>query len=132
MDTSALVALERAGKDWPQALGALAEEAAVLPAIVCAELLVGVELADSGQRAADRRAKIEALVQAVGIVDFDGDIAARWAELFALLRRSGRMIPSNDLSVAATARHLGFGVLVGPGDEDHFRQIPGLRIETIR
>ena len=33
------------------------------------------------------------------------------------------LIPSNDLAVAATAQHLGFGVLVGPLDEHHFRRV---------
>jgi hypothetical protein len=33
--------------------------------------------------------------------------------------------------VAATAFHLGFGVLVGPRDEEHFRAVPGLRVEVL-
>jgi predicted nucleic acid-binding protein len=41
------------------------------------------------------------------------------------------MIPSNDLAVAATALELGYGVLVGPRDEGHFRQVPGLRIVVL-
>jgi len=131
IDTSASVALERAGEDWQQALGSLAGEAVALPAIVYAELLVGVALADSEKRATARRAKIDALVDIAGIVDFDADVAAQWAELFALLRQRKQTIPANDLAVAATARHLGFGVLVGPADEAHFRQIPGLRVEKI-
>jgi len=54
----------------------------VLPAIVYAELLVGVHLAESPP-------------------------------------------------VAATALHLNFGVLVGPRDEAHFREVPGLRVELL-
>ena len=57
--------------------------------------------------------------------------AERWAELFATLSRRGRLIPANDLAVAATALHLGFGVLVGPQDEAHFRSVPGLRVERL-
>ena len=41
------------------------------------------------------------------------------------------MIPSNDLAVAATARHLDYAVLVGQGDEKRFRGVPGLRIERL-
>lgn len=131
IDTSASVALERAGEGWENLLKRMAGEPVALPAIVYAELLVGGALADTPKRAAARRKKIDALVDAVGIVDFDADVAARWAELFALLRRRGQMIPSNDLAVAATAQQLGFGVLVGPDDEAHFRQIPGLRVEKV-
>jgi tRNA(fMet)-specific endonuclease VapC len=132
IDTSALVALERMGAGWEEPLARIATEPVAIPAIVYAELLVGVALAGSGKRAAMRRAKIDALVRAAGIVDFDQDIAAQWAELFAELSRQGRLIPSNDLAVAAMARQLGFGVLIGPADESHFRQVPGLRIQLLR
>jgi hypothetical protein len=33
--------------------------------------------------------------------------------------------------VAATARQLKFGVLVGPRDEQHFRSVPDLRVEVL-
>lgn len=69
VDTSALVAAERHAEQtalshpaiWDRIVGRLAKEAAVLPAAVYAELLVGAELADSEGRAAARRAKIGAL-----------------------------------------------------------------------
>jgi predicted nucleic acid-binding protein len=103
----------------------------VIPAIVYGELLVGVALAGNRKRAAARRARIDGLVALTGVTEFDQPIAARWAELFALLSRRGRMIPSNDLAVAATARHLDYGVLVGPADERHFRQVPDLPVHTL-
>ena len=139
IDTSALVAAERQGesgvashsKGWNRLLGRLAGEAAVLPAAVYGELLVGVQLADSPKRAAARRARIDTLAVRVPIVDFDASIAEEWARLFAQLSRSGRLIPANDLSVAATARHLGFPVLVGPSDERHFRAVDGLSVEVL-
>ncbi len=132
IDTSALVAIERAGKAWDVALQPFAEQEVVLPAIVYAELMVGVELADTPRRAALRRAKVEALAGAVGLVDFGPAIARQWAALFAELSRGGRLIPSNDLAVAATARELGFAVWVGPRDEAHFRTVPGLSVEVLR
>ena len=97
-----------------------------------AELLAGVRLADTPARAVSRRAKIEAPVSRVPVVEFGAGAAAQWAELFATLSRAGRLIPANDLVVAATARFLAFGVLVGPRDEAHFRTVPGLRVETLR
>lgn len=132
IDTSALVSLERAGEDWDEALGPLGEEEAVIPAIVRAELLVGVRLADSPTRAAARQAKIDALFTRLPIVDFTRETADHWADLFVVLSRSGEMIPANDLAVAATAVQLGFGVLVGPKEERHFRRIPDLRCEPLR
>ncbi len=129
LDTSALVAVERASRPWRRALP---DEPAALPAIVLAELLVGAELADSRRRAADRRAKIGALVSAIPVVEFGAATAERWAELFGRLSRAGRLIPSNDLMVAATALELVFGVMVGPSDEAHFRAVPGLRVVVLR
>jgi len=106
-------------------------EPAVVPAIVYAELLVGAELAETAERRALRRARIGALISGMPVVEFGAEIAERWARLYAILSRQGRLIPSNDLSVAATALHLGFGVLVGPRDEAHFRQVPELRVERL-
>lgn len=114
-----------------EALSALRDEPAALAAIVYAELLSGVHLADSPERATERRAKIEALVTRVPVVEFGPAAAERWAEVFAMLHRAGKLIPANDLEVAATALELGFGVLVGPSDEAHFRRVPGLRVESL-
>ena len=127
IDTSALVAVERSGAG----LHVASDEVVALPAIVLAELLVAVRMADTAERAATRQRKVEALVHRVAVVPFDGLIAERWADLFAHLRRDGTVIPSNALCVAATALHLGFGVLVGPRDEGHFRLVPDLRIEVL-
>lgn len=139
VDTSALVAAERlAGARgtagvaaWEAVLGQLADEPAVLPAVVYAELMLGVFLADTPTRAATRRAKIEALTLRMPIVDFGPAIAEDWARLFATLSRQGTLIPANDLAVAATARHLGFAILVGPSDEAHFRRVPDVEVKAI-
>jgi len=131
MDTSALVALERAGGDWDRVVEVVGDEPLVLPTATLAELLVGVLLADTPLRAVRRQARVDGFASRAPVVAFDADVAARWAELFAALRREGRLIPSNDLIVAATALHLGFGVLVGPQDEEHFRRVDGLRVEVI-
>jgi predicted nucleic acid-binding protein len=134
LDTSALVAMERstASGVWPDALTGAGDTPVVLPAIVYAELLAGVRMAENPTRAAVRRAKVHALASRVQIVDFGPAIADRWADLFATLSAQGRLIPSNDLAVAATALHLGFGVLVGPADEAHFRAVPDLSVVVLR
>lgn len=130
IDTSALVYRERAGSGWGGLLAEL-DESVVLPAIVYAELLIGAGLARSASRGTARRAKISALVGRVALVEFGQEIAERWADLFAHLSRRGELIPANDLAVAATALHLGFGVLAGGDDEQHFRRVPQLRVETL-
>ena len=129
IDTSALVALERLETPWVE--GFPEHEPASIPAIVYAELLVGVHLADSRRRAAARLAKVKALVATIPIVDFGPAIAERWADLYSRLSREGRLVPANDLAVAATALEQSCGVLVGPRDEAHFRAIPGLRVVVL-
>jgi predicted nucleic acid-binding protein len=132
IDTSALVTVERAGTQWERALADVGDEPAVVPAIVYAELLVGVHLADTEARAVNRRRRIDALVTRCPVVELDRAIATLWAELFAKLSRRGRLIPASDLAVAATALSLGFHVLVGPKDEEHYRRIPALRCVRLR
>ena len=128
IDTSAVVALERGASNWEDALS---EEPVAVPAIVYAELLVGVRLADTPERAASRQKKIDALIARAPVIEFGSEAAERWAHVFADLRRAGTVIPSNDLVVAATALNVGFGVLVGAGDEGHFRSVQGLRVEVL-
>jgi predicted nucleic acid-binding protein len=129
IDTSAVVAWER-GAMIPAALDRGAPVA--VPTIVYAELLAGVRLADSPRRAAERQAKVDALIGRAPLVGFGEEAAREWADLFGALRARGAMVPGNDLIVAATAVALGFGVLVGPAGEAHFRAVPGLRVEVMR
>jgi tRNA(fMet)-specific endonuclease VapC len=131
IDTSALVSVERSERALEEALSDLDEETVALPAIVYAELLAGVQLAETPARAAARRAKVDALTKRVPVVPFGPAAAERWAEVFAALQRAGTPIPANNLVVASTALELGFGVLVGPRDEVHFRRVAGLRVERI-
>jgi predicted nucleic acid-binding protein len=129
VDTSALVALER---DSIEALSDLpVQEILTIPAIVWAEVMIGVLLADSPARAARRRDLMERVKQALGIKPFTAEVAEHYASIHACLARAGTMIPSNDIAVAATAQSLGFGVLVGPRDETHFRLVPNLAVSVL-
>jgi predicted nucleic acid-binding protein len=127
IDTSALVAVERAGTGWERALDDVGDEQAVVPAIVYAELLVGVHLADTAARASNRRRRIDALIMRCPVVEFDRAIAARWAETV----RKAQPGRPNDFCQRPRGRGdrfaPGLGVLVGPKDETHYRRIPELR-----
>ena len=130
LDTSALIAWERAQNEGQEVL-LDGEEELVMPAVVWAEALAGVRLADSERRAARRMARLEALRRIMGIEPFTAETAEYHADIFAELTQSGTMIPQNDIAVAATARILGCGVLVGPKDEAHFRKVPGLTVRVL-
>lgn len=130
LDTSALIAWERA-QDAGQEISLDDTEELVMPAVVWAEALAGVRLADSAARAVRRMARLEALRRLMGIEPFTAETAEHHADIFAELTQSGTMIPQNDIAVAATARCLGCGVLVGPKDEAHFRRITGLEVRVL-
>lgn len=130
LDTSALVAWERA-QNAGLAVDIDAAEELVMPAVVWAEALAGVRLADTALRAARRMARLEALRRLMGIEPFTSETAEHYADIFAELSQHGTMIPQNDIAVAATARCLGCGVLVGPQDEVHFRRIMGLEVRVL-
>lgn len=130
LDTSALVAWERA-RNAGQSVTLDDSEELVMPAVVWAEALAGVRLADSAARAARRMAWLESLRRMMGVEPFTAETAEHHADIFAELTQKGMMIPQNDIAVAATARCLGCGVLVGPRDEAHFRRIDGLDVRLL-
>jgi predicted nucleic acid-binding protein len=130
VDTSALVEMERALAER-RTLALADDEILALPAIVWAEALVGVRLADTPALAARRRARLETLRAWMEPEPFTTATAEHYADIFADLSASGTLIPSNDMIVAATARQLGFGVLVGPRDEAHFRRVANLQIHVL-
>lgn len=131
IDTSALVEMERLLEQGAAVPQSLSSESAIVPAIVWAEALIGVRLADSSVRAARRRAHLEAIRLHAEIVPFAPEIAEHYADIHAELARAGTPIPQNDLAVAATGRAFGFAVLVGPKDEQRFAQVDGLDTRVI-
>ena len=131
LDTSAVVDLERSEKSLETALNQHLDEPMVIPMVVWAELLAGVRMAGTPDRAAHRRARLEQLRLHVPLVPFDAAIAENYADIFAECLRNGRMIPQNDMAVAATARRLGYVVLVSKRDEAHFRRVEGLKVVTL-
>lgn len=130
LDSSALVAWERA-ENAGQVVALGDDEQLIMPAIVWAEALAGVRLADSAARAARRMARLEAMRRAMGIEPFTAETAEHHADIFAELTQCGTMIPQNDMAVAATARSLDCGVLVGPKDEARFRRVAGLEVRIL-
>lgn len=132
VDTSAVVAFERADSGFDRMLDELGSETVVMPAIVLAELLTGTHAVRDPLLGRRKRAALADLLAQVPLVDFGREIAERWAELVTELRGRGQLIPANDVQVAATALQLGYGVLVGERGEAHFGRIAGLRIERAR
>lgn len=102
-----------------------------MPAIVWAEAMVGVHLASPSKRAERRLAWLWTMRDACPLEDFSAETAEVYAHIHCQIAGIGRMIPQNDIAVAATARCLDAAVLVGPQDEAHFREVEGLRVVVL-
>ncbi|HMO52323.1 MAG TPA: type II toxin-antitoxin system VapC family toxin [Kiritimatiellia bacterium] len=130
LDTSALIVWERAQAKGER-VDMSPDELISIPAIVWAEALIGVRLAATPRQAAQRRARLEALRSVTQLIPFTPDIAEHYADIYSELSCAGTPIPQNDMAVAATARSMGYGVLVGASDEQHYRCVQGLHVHVL-
>ena len=99
LDTSVLIAYERATIDR----GALDSDELAIGAVSVAEYRVGIEMADSPERAADRARALVAITSAVDVLDYTERTAACHARLIADARRAGKPRGAHDLIIAAHA-----------------------------
>ncbi len=99
LDTSILIAYERGTIDRV----ALDLDELAIAAISVAEYRVGIELADTPSRAADRARALAAITSAVDVLDYTHATAACHARLIAHVRRTGPPRGAHDLIIAAHA-----------------------------
>jgi tRNA(fMet)-specific endonuclease VapC len=97
-----------------------------LSSVVLGELLAGFAV---GSREAQNRRELATFLDSprVDVLPVTTDTATFYATVFALLRRKGRPIPTNDLWIAATALEHGLSLVTS---DVHFREIEGLRLIT--
>jgi tRNA(fMet)-specific endonuclease VapC len=122
LDTGVLVAAVRGRLD-PSAYAE--EDDVVIPAVVLAEYLTGVELDEDPARAAAQRAFLDELLAVLPVADYTGVVAAHHAMLLAYVRRDGRPRGAHDLIIAATARATG-RLLVTTDQRAGFADLPGV------
>ena len=98
-----------------------------MSAVTQGELLGGIQLVDNPSRRSQLVTMYEQVVSdATEILPVDQKVAERYAEIYAMLRRKGRPIESNDMWIAATA--LADGLVLVSSDQ-HFRFVDGLQVE---
>jgi len=118
LDTSIVVALFQGG---PAIQARLAEAAEVfLPSVVLGELHYGA--VRSGRSEANA-ARIDDFAGACTVLPIDAPTARRYGQVKGLLRARGRLIPENDVWIAAYA--LEHGLVVVTRDR-HFDEVEGL------
>ncbi|ADP79685.1 PIN domain-containing protein [Pseudofrankia inefficax] len=121
LDTNVLVAFERGTVDqfaWDD------DEVAVA-AVTVAEYRVGIELADSAERAAQRSRSLAAITAALDVLAYTSGTAAHHARLMAWSRKSGRPRGRHDLIVAAHAAETG-RTIVSRDAKARFADLPGV------
>ena len=98
-----------------------------VPAIVVGELFAGFRI---GKRYAyNNRVFADFLSEVnVEVVDVTYDIAQRYGEIVAQLKKNGTPIPTNDIWVAATVLETGSRLITY---DKHFKNVPGLYIVSL-
>jgi predicted nucleic acid-binding protein len=99
LDTNVVIAYQRGTIDRT----ALDDDELAMAAVSIAEYRVGIELADSAQRAADRARALAAIASAIDILDYTEATAAHHARLIAHVRKIGKPRGAHDLIIAAHA-----------------------------
>ena len=99
LDTNVLIGYERETIDR----AALDADELAVAAVSIAEYRVGIELADTPGRAADRARALVAITSSVDVLDYTEATAACQARLIAHARRTGTHRGAHDLIIAAHA-----------------------------
>lgn len=121
LDTNVLIAYERGTLDRTL----LDDDELAIAAITVAEYRVGIELADTVARAADRARALAAIVSAVDVLDYTDATAAHHARLIAHARRAGTPRGAHDLIIAAHAAETG-RIILSRDAKARFGDLPNL------
>ena len=127
LDSSILVAFERRRFDLERFLTDHSPPA--IAAVTAAELLIGVERADTPERRARREAFVENIFALIPIIPFDLAQAKLYAVHFAELSRRGEVIGDRDLQIAVTALSLDYDLATLNVRE--FQRVIGLSLTDV-
>jgi predicted nucleic acid-binding protein len=128
IDTSILVAWERAAKTGTPASFDPTSGRYYVSVVTMSELLVGAERGRPDRRA-ERALFAESVLTDVVVLGIDGDIARIHARLMAMMLNAGRQTATHDLWIAATALHYDFEVWTH--DAHSFPYVPALRMKLL-
>src|SRR5262249_55865505 len=120
-----LIAYERGTIDR----ATLDKDELAVAAVSIAEYRVGIELADTTDRAAERARALAAITSAVEVLDYTETTAACHARLIAHVRRTGTPRGAHDLIIAAHAVQTDRTVITFDA-KARFGDLPGVNAVT--
>jgi predicted nucleic acid-binding protein len=127
-DSSEIIALERDRAEAESLVVGRPDEQFGISVVTVAELLHGVERADTEGRRIRRQAFVEKVLEFFPVFPFDTSVARIYARIWASLARRGQTVGAHDLIIAATAISLDYAVVThNPRD---FERVEGLRVEV--
>jgi len=126
LDTNILIAYERGTMDR----SSLDDDELAIASVSVAEYRVGIEMADTADRAAERARALVAITSAVDVLDYTHATAAHHVRLLAHVRRSGSSRGPHDLIIAATARATD-RVLLTTDHKAAFDDLPGVQVRVL-
>jgi tRNA(fMet)-specific endonuclease VapC len=121
LDTNVLIAYERGSIDR----AAFRADELSIAAVTLAEYRVGIEMADTVERAATRSRWLDIVLAEVDVLDYSRKTADHHARLLAHVRRSGRSRGAHDLVIAAHALETG-RIVVSRDAKARFDDLPGV------
>ena len=121
LDSNVLIAYERGSIDR----AAFREDELSIAAVTLAEYRVGIEMADSVERAAARARWLDVILAELDVLDYTRRTADQHARLIAHTRRAGRPRGAHDLIIAAHAAETGRAV-VSLDARARFDDLPGV------
>jgi tRNA(fMet)-specific endonuclease VapC len=121
LDTNILIAYERGTIDR----SALREDELSIAAITLAEYRVGIEMADTVERAATRSRWLDIVLGELEVLDYTRKTADHHARLLAHIRRTGQPRGAHDLIIAAHAAETG-RTIISRDTKARFENLPGV------
>ncbi|MRR36894.1 type II toxin-antitoxin system VapC family toxin [bacterium] len=127
-DSTEIIALERNRGAIDELIAGREEEPFGISVVTVAELLHGVERADTETRRLRRQAFVEKVIELFPVFPFDTSIARIYARIWASLVGKGYTVGAHDLIIAATSISIDYTVVTANGRD--FEKIEGLRLEV--
>ena len=128
-DTSVIIILERHHGSLDALVTGREEEPFGISVVTAAELLHGVERAETEERKLKRQAFVEKVVESFPLFPFDLTVGRIYANIWAAIARKGFTVGAHDLIIAATALSLDY--TIATANTRDFEKIPGIKLEKL-